>query len=211
MGRFGVQVHRKGFFAIDHLGRRFASFSNDGTLIETMPFPRNPLGGPGFRYTALLADGSVLAVPKRLSPPPVELAPDLVAPLSDCSHFAKGGFPGWDFEGGNAHPRAQGIPAPCESRRRMGSGHDRRPRHPQHALARGGSRRIEPVQRHAASPRGGRPPCPKRPARSLPHPRIRPRPPPPEATPPSRLGSPPTAPHSSPHTAPRSPAAYWRP
>ena len=63
-GQFGVQVHREGFFAIDHLGRRFTSFSNDGTFIETVPFPRNPLGGPGLRYTALLADGSVLAVPK---------------------------------------------------------------------------------------------------------------------------------------------------
>ena len=63
-GQFGVQVHREGFFAIDDRGQRFTSFSDDGTFIETIPFPRSPLGGAGLSYTALLEDGSVLAIPK---------------------------------------------------------------------------------------------------------------------------------------------------
>ncbi len=82
-GRFRVQVHREGFLVIDDLGRRFTSFSNDGTFVETVPFPTNPLGGAGLRYTALLEDGSVFAIP-RFSPlemlgfdgnPPIESLP----------------------------------------------------------------------------------------------------------------------------------------
>lgn len=82
-GMFGVQVHGAGFFAIDDRGQRFTSFSNDGTFIETIPFPRTPLGGARLRFTALLEDGSVLALPK-FSPlemwgfdgnPPIESVP----------------------------------------------------------------------------------------------------------------------------------------
>ena len=35
-----VQAHREGFYARDT--RRFTSFSNNGTLIETIPFPPRP-------------------------------------------------------------------------------------------------------------------------------------------------------------------------
>ena len=90
-GRFRVQVHREGFFAIDDLGRRFTSFSNDGTFRESVPFPTNPLGGAGLRYTALLEDGSVFAIPK-FSPlemlgfdgnPPIESLPVVLLPEED--------------------------------------------------------------------------------------------------------------------------------
>ena len=62
-----VQAHREGFYARDT--RRFTSFSNNGTLIETIPFPPPALSfrGFGFESRALLKDGSVLAVP-RISP-----------------------------------------------------------------------------------------------------------------------------------------------
>ena len=63
-GQFGVQMHREGFTAIDYRGQRFTSFSSDGTFIESIPFPRSPLGGAGLRHMALLEDGSVLAVPR---------------------------------------------------------------------------------------------------------------------------------------------------
>lgn len=84
-GEFGsgisVQLHDRGFHVADN--RRFTSFSSDGTLIETFPFPSHPAGGYALGYRALLADGSVLAVP-RLSPlemwgfegrPPIETVP----------------------------------------------------------------------------------------------------------------------------------------
>ena len=83
VGSFGVQVHREGFFAIDDRGQRFTSFSDDGAFVETIPFPRSPLGGARLNYTALLEDGSVFAIPK-FSPlemwgfdgrPPIESLP----------------------------------------------------------------------------------------------------------------------------------------
>lgn len=86
-GEFGpsisVQLHDRGFHVNDN--RRFTSFSSDGTLIETIPFPPRPAGGFAPGYEALLADGSMLAVPK-LSPlemwgfdgrPPIETVPVL--------------------------------------------------------------------------------------------------------------------------------------
>lgn len=82
-GQFGVQVHREGFTAIDHRGQRFTAFSNDGTFIESIPFPGSPAGGAGLRHGALLEDGSVFAIPK-FSPldmwgfdgnPPIESLP----------------------------------------------------------------------------------------------------------------------------------------
>ena len=63
-GQFVVQVRREGFLAIDDLGRRFTSFSDGGTFVETIPFPPNPPGGPALGYAALLDDGSVFATPK---------------------------------------------------------------------------------------------------------------------------------------------------
>lgn len=63
-GQFGVQVRREGFTAIDDRGQRFTSFSNDGSFIESIPFPQSPSGGAGLRHTALLEDGSVFAIPK---------------------------------------------------------------------------------------------------------------------------------------------------
>ena len=83
VGGFGVQVHRAGFFAIDDRGQRFTSFSNDGTFVETIPFPASLSGRARLRYTALLQDGSVFAIPK-FSPlemwgfdgnPPIESLP----------------------------------------------------------------------------------------------------------------------------------------
>ena len=62
-GQFRVQLHREGFTAIDDRGQRFTSFSSDGTFIESIPFPRSPLGGARLRHRALLEDGSVLAIP----------------------------------------------------------------------------------------------------------------------------------------------------
>lgn len=83
VGQFGVQVHREGFTAIDNGGQRFTSFTGDGTFIESIPFPRSPLGGAGLGYRALLEDGSLFAIPK-FSPldmwgfdgrPPIESLP----------------------------------------------------------------------------------------------------------------------------------------
>lgn len=84
-GEFGpsisVQLHDRGFHVTDN--RRFTSFSSDGTLIGTVPFPPHPAGGYALGRRALLAGGSVLAVP-RFSPlemrgfggrPPIESVP----------------------------------------------------------------------------------------------------------------------------------------
>ena len=83
VGMFRVQIHREGFFAVDDLGKRFTSFSSDGTFIESIPFPDSPPGGAGLGYRALLEDGSLFAIPK-FSPlemwgfdgrPPIESLP----------------------------------------------------------------------------------------------------------------------------------------
>ena len=64
-GGFDIQVHREGFLTIDDRGQRFTSFANDGTFIETIPFPPRSLtsGGRGVRPVALVDDGSVFASP----------------------------------------------------------------------------------------------------------------------------------------------------
>ncbi len=60
-GEFSVQVHPDGFYVRD--SQRFTSYSNEGTLVGTIPFPPRSLGfrGFGLRPEALLDDGSVLA------------------------------------------------------------------------------------------------------------------------------------------------------
>ena len=66
-GGLGIRVHRRGFHVVD--AQRFTSFSNDGMLVRTIPFPPRSLGFRGFGLgpEVLLDDGSVLAVP-RVSP-----------------------------------------------------------------------------------------------------------------------------------------------
>ena len=64
MGGFGIRVHSAGFHVRD--AQRFTSFSSDGTLLGTVPFPPRSLGfrGFGLRSEALLGDGTVLATPR---------------------------------------------------------------------------------------------------------------------------------------------------
>ena len=60
-GTLFVEVHRDGFRTRD--AQRYSSFSNDGSLIGTVPFPPRGLGFRGFPLgpQALLHDGSFLA------------------------------------------------------------------------------------------------------------------------------------------------------
>lgn len=70
-GPLFVEVDRSGFRARD--SRRYTSFSGDGTLVETTPYPPARLSFRGFplRPRALLRDGSFLTVPQV---PPAALA-----------------------------------------------------------------------------------------------------------------------------------------
>ena len=56
---FSVLVREDGFHTADN--RRFTSFANDGSFIETFRFPPRGLTGVGLLYRTLLEDGSVLA------------------------------------------------------------------------------------------------------------------------------------------------------
>lgn len=63
-GALFAEVHRDGFRIRDF--QRYSSFSNDGTLIATTPYPPRRLGFRGFPLgtQAMLDDGSFLAVPR---------------------------------------------------------------------------------------------------------------------------------------------------
>ena len=63
-GPLFVEVHRAGFRTRD--AQRYSSFSNDGTLIETVPYPPRELSFRGFPLwpEALLDDGSFFATPR---------------------------------------------------------------------------------------------------------------------------------------------------
>lgn len=63
-GALFVEVHRGGFHTRD--SQRYSSFSSDGALIETVPYPPPRLSFRGFplRPRALLRDGSLLAMPQ---------------------------------------------------------------------------------------------------------------------------------------------------
>ena len=70
-GPLFVESHRGGFRARD--AQRYSSFSKDGTLIETVPYPPRELSFRGFPLwpEALLHDGSFIATPRV---PPAVLA-----------------------------------------------------------------------------------------------------------------------------------------
>ena len=63
-GTLFVESHREGFRTRD--AQRYSSFSNNGTLIETVPYPPRALSFRGFPLwpEALLHDGSFLATPR---------------------------------------------------------------------------------------------------------------------------------------------------